>query len=51
MIDPTKVVRIALENASSVSLLILTTEALVAEKPKKGELSAVPSQQGYDDMY
>jgi chaperonin GroEL len=34
VIDPTKVVRTALENASSVSALLLTTEAIVAEKPK-----------------
>jgi chaperonin GroEL len=35
VIDPTKVVRIALENAASVSSLLLTTEALVAEKPEE----------------
>ena len=35
VIDPTKVVRIALENAASVSGLLLTTEAIVAEKPKE----------------
>jgi chaperonin GroEL len=35
VIDPTKVVRTALENASSVASLLLTTEALVAERPKK----------------
>ncbi len=35
VIDPTKVVRTALENASSVAGLLLTTEALVADKPKK----------------
>jgi chaperonin GroEL len=35
VIDPTKVVRSALQNASSVAGLMLTTEALVAEKPKK----------------
>ena len=34
VIDPTKVVRSALQNASSVAGLLLTTEALVAEKPK-----------------
>jgi chaperonin GroEL len=37
VIDPLKVVRTALENASSVAGLLLTTEALVAEKPKKDE--------------
>jgi chaperonin GroEL len=35
VIDPTKVVRSALQNASSVASLMLTTEALIAEKPKK----------------
>jgi chaperonin GroEL len=35
VIDPMKVVRSALQNAASVSSLLLTTEALIAEKPKK----------------
>jgi chaperonin GroEL len=35
VIDPTKVVRTALENAASVASLLLTTEAIVAERPKK----------------
>ena len=34
IIDPTKVVRTALQNAASVAALLLTTEAMVAEKPK-----------------
>jgi chaperonin GroEL len=37
VIDPTKVVRSALQNASSVAGLMLTTEALVAEKPKSDD--------------
>jgi chaperonin GroEL len=37
VIDPAKVVRCALQNASSVASLMLTTEALIAEKPKKSE--------------
>ena len=37
VIDPTKVVRTALQNAASVASLMLTTEALVAERPKKDE--------------
>jgi chaperonin GroEL len=37
VIDPTKVVRAALQNAASVAALLLTTEALVAEKPQKDE--------------
>jgi len=35
VIDPTKVVRSALQNAASVASLLLTTEAAIAEKPKK----------------
>ena len=34
MIDPAKVVRAALQNAGSVAGLLVTTEAMVAEKPK-----------------
>jgi chaperonin GroEL len=37
VIDPTKVVRVALQNAASVASLMITTEAMVAEKPKKEE--------------
>jgi chaperonin GroEL len=37
IIDPTKVVRCAIQNASSVASLLLTTEALIAEKPKREE--------------
>ncbi len=40
IIDPTKVVRLALQNAASVASLLITTEALVAEKPKKEKLPA-----------
>ncbi|MCK5256394.1 MAG: chaperonin GroEL, partial [Deltaproteobacteria bacterium] len=35
IIDPTKVVRCAIQNAASVASLLVTTEALIAEKPKK----------------
>jgi chaperonin GroEL len=35
IVDPTKVVRIALQNAASVAALLITTEAMVAERPKK----------------
>jgi chaperonin GroEL len=35
ILDPTKVVRYALQNASSISGLLLTTEAMVAEAPKE----------------
>jgi chaperonin GroEL len=40
VIDPTKVVRSALQNAASVAGLMLTTEALIAERPKKEAASA-----------
>jgi len=40
VIDPTKVVRAALQNAASVASLMLTTEALVAERPKKKSQSS-----------
>lgn len=52
VIDPTKVVRIALENAASVSALLLTTEAIVAEKPKEEKTPPMPpGPGGYGDMY
>jgi chaperonin GroEL len=49
VIDPTKVARYALQNAASVAGLLLTTEAMVAEKPekKKPETPAMPPE----DMY
>jgi len=37
IIDPNKVVRTALQNAASVASLLLTTEAMVAERPKEKE--------------
>ncbi len=49
IIDPTKVVRFALQNAASVAGLMLTTEAVVAEKPKKKKTPAMPSMD--EDMY
>jgi chaperonin GroEL len=49
VIDPTKVVRIALENAASIAGLMLTTEATITEKPEKKE-SAPPMPPG-GDMY
>lgn len=42
VIDPTKVVRIALENAASVSGLLLTTEAVIAEKPEDEKAPMMP---------
>jgi chaperonin GroEL len=43
IIDPTKVVRTALQNAASVAGLLLTIEAMVAEKPKDEKPAATPS--------
>ena len=40
VIDPAKVVRTALQDAASVAALLITTEALVADKPKKSETAA-----------
>jgi len=48
VIDPTKVTRIALENASSIAGMLLTTECVVADKPKKEE--AAPHSHGAPDM-
>jgi chaperonin GroEL len=49
IIDPTKVVRSALQNAASVSTLLLTSDALVAEMPKEEKKPAGGG--GYEDMY
>ena len=51
MIDPTKVVRFAIQNAASVSGLMLTTEAMIAEKPKKKKAPAMPPGGMGEDMY
>jgi len=47
IIDPVKVVRLALQNASSIAGLLLTTEALVAEKPEKEKTSPMPHTPEY----
>jgi len=46
VIDPTKVSRFALQNAASVAALMLTTEAMVAEKPKEKEEAPSPGGHG-----
>ncbi|MBS0211266.1 MAG: chaperonin GroEL, partial [Planctomycetes bacterium] len=48
IIDPTKVTRSALQNASSVATLLLTSDALIAEKPKDEKKGG---HGGHDDMY
>jgi chaperonin GroEL len=51
IIDPTKVVRLALQNAASVASLMITTEAVVAEKPeKKAPYPAMPPGGGMGGM-
>ncbi|AEB09755.1 chaperonin GroEL [Desulfobacca acetoxidans] len=50
VIDPTKVARFALQNAASVSSLLLTTEAMIAEKPKKEEPMPMPPGGGMGGM-
>ncbi|NNJ83977.1 MAG: chaperonin GroEL, partial [Gammaproteobacteria bacterium] len=49
ILDPAKVVRIALQNASSIAGLMITTEAMVAEAPKKDEPVGMPGG-GMGDM-
>ena len=49
IIDPTKVVRCAVQNAASVASLLITTEALVAEKPK--EKPTIPAMPPGGGMY
>jgi chaperonin GroEL len=43
VIDPAKVVRTALQDAASVASLLITTEALVADKPKKVDAPPAPA--------
>src|SRR5450759_2006038 len=52
VIDPTKVTRIAIENAASVAALLLTTEATIVEKPEeKKSMPGMPPGGGMGDMY
>ncbi len=51
VIDPTKVARVALENAASVAGLLLTTEALIVEKPEKNPPMPPMPGGGMDGMY
>jgi chaperonin GroEL len=51
IIDPTKVTRLALQNAASVAGLLLTTEAMIAEAPKQEkEAAGAPHGHGMDGM-
>ncbi len=51
VIDPTKVARTALENAASIASLLITTEAIIAEKPEDKKAPAMPGGYGGGDMY
>jgi chaperonin GroEL len=50
IIDPTKVTRFAIQNAASVAGLLMTTEAMVAEKPEEKKMPAAPHMPS-EDMY
>jgi chaperonin GroEL len=51
IIDPTKVVRTALQNAASIAGLLLTTEAVVVEKKEENKGPAMPGGGGMGGMY
>jgi chaperonin GroEL len=50
IVDPTKVVRVALQDAASIAGLLITTEAMVAELPKKDEAPMMPPGGGMGGM-
>jgi chaperonin GroEL len=50
IVDPTKVVRIALQNAASVAALLVTTEAMIADRPKKDAAPSMPGGGGMGGM-
>ena len=51
IIDPTKVVRSALENAASIANMVLVTESLVADIPEKEKAPPMPGGGGMEGMY
>jgi len=51
VIDPAKVVRSALQNASSIASLLLTTEALVCDIPEEKKETPMPAGGGMGGMY
>ncbi len=51
VIDPTKVTRVALQNAASVAGLLLTTECVVVEKPEEDKVPPMPGGGGMGGMY
>ena len=50
IVDPAKVVRVALQDAASIAGLMITTEAMVAETPKKNAAPAMPGGGGMGGM-
>jgi len=46
IVDPTKVVRVALQNAASVAGLLITTEAMITDRPKKDDARSMPGGDG-----
>jgi chaperonin GroEL len=51
IIDPTKVVRSALQNAASIAEMVLITESLVSDIPEKDKAQAMPAGGGMEGMY
>ncbi len=51
IIDPTKVVRSALQNAASIAAMVLITESLVSDIPEKEKMPAMPGGGGMEGMY
>ena len=51
VIDPTKVVRSALQNAASIASLLLTTEAVISQIPEQHRHGAIPAGGMGDGMY
>jgi chaperonin GroEL len=51
IIDPTKVVRSALQNAASIAAMVLITESLVTDIPEKEKMPAMPGGGGMEGMY
>jgi chaperonin GroEL len=47
IIDPTKVERVALQNAASIASLLLTTEALITDSPDAADPAAMPHGGGF----
>ncbi len=50
IIDPTKVVRTAIQDAASIAGLLITTEAMIAEAPKKDTPAPMPGGGGMGGM-